>query len=68
MERDTIRRIREAVRSGALRQQFTPEDVNRTLKIEWAGTFLPKQRKGNPGGYTVLFVRIERGLYRLAEE
>ena len=29
MERDTIRRIREVVRSGALGQQFTSEDVNR---------------------------------------
>jgi hypothetical protein len=66
MKRGTIRRIREAVRSGALGQQFTPKDVNRTLKINWAGTFLPKHRKGNPGGYTVLFVRVERGVYKLA--
>ncbi len=66
MERETMRKIREAVRSGALGQQFTPEDVNRKLKIDWAGTFLPKHRKGNPGGYTVLFVRVERGVYRLA--
>jgi len=43
-----------------------PKDVNRKLKIDWAGTFLPKHRKGNPGGYTVLFVRVERGVYRLA--
>jgi hypothetical protein len=66
MKRDTIRRIREAVRSRALGQQFTPEDVNRKLKIDWAGTFLPKHRKGHPGGYTVLFVRVERGVYKLA--
>jgi hypothetical protein len=49
-----------------LGQQFTPADVNRTLKIDWAGTFLPKHRKGNPGRYTVLFIRVERGVYRLA--
>lgn len=65
MERETIRRIREAVRSGALGRIFTALEVNRMLKIHWAGTFLPKHRVGNPGGFTELFVRVERGVYRL---
>ena len=65
MERDTIRRIREAVRLGRLGRHFTAIEVNMVLKIHWAGTFLPKHRVGNPGGYTELFVRLERGIYRL---
>ena len=35
------------------------------LGIDWAGTFLPKHRVGNPGGFTELFVRIRRGVYCL---
>jgi hypothetical protein len=38
-ERDTIRRIREAVASGKLGQGFRAEDVNKALGIEFAGTF-----------------------------
>ena len=64
MERETIKKIREAVRSGALGSQFTPADVNQALKIHWAGTFLPKHRKGNPGDETE-FVQLARGVYRL---
>lgn len=65
MEGETIRRIREAVRTGRLPREFRPEGVNPELGIDWAGTFLPKHRSGNPGGYTGLFVRVGRGLYRL---
>ncbi len=65
IERDTIRRIKEAVRAGRLHEPFSPADVNRVLGIDWAGTFLPKHRVGNPGGNTALFVRVERSLYRL---
>ncbi len=68
MERDTIRRIREAVQTDRLPRQFTPADVNKVLSIHWAGTFLPKHRVGNPGGYTVLFVRVSSGVYRLRGE
>jgi hypothetical protein len=64
-ERDAIRRIREAVAGGKLGKEFRAEDVNRALGIEFAGTFLPKHRVGNPGGNTELFVRISAGLYRL---
>ena len=65
MERDTIRRIRAAVDAGRLGKTFTSIEVNKVLKIHWAGTFLPKHRVGNPGGYTELFVRIRAGVYRL---
>ncbi len=64
-ERETIRKIREVVRSGKLPEKFTPAHVNKVLKIDWAGTFLPKHRVGNPGGYTGLFVRVGKGLYKL---
>jgi hypothetical protein len=63
MERKTIGRIREAVRSGRLNQPFRAADVNRILGIDWARTFLPKHAVDNPGGFTELFVRIGRGLY-----
>ena len=63
-ERTTIRRIREATKSGAL-VPFRPADVNRALGLDYAGVFLPKHRVGNPGGYTEHFVQLERGLYRL---
>jgi hypothetical protein len=33
MERDTIRRIREAVHTDRLPRQFTPADVNKVLSI-----------------------------------
>ena len=64
-ERDTIRRIREAVADRRLDPHFRAEDVNKALGIEFAGTFLPKHRVGNPGGNTELFVRISAGLYKL---
>ena len=65
MERETIRKVRDAVRSRRLKNRFTPSDVNRVLGIHWAGTFLPKHRVGNPGGFSELFVRVSRGLYEL---
>jgi hypothetical protein len=65
VERETIRRIRGAVRSRELKKSFKPADVNAALPILWAGTFFPKHSVGNPGGNTELFVRITRGLYRL---
>ena len=68
-EGDTIRRIREAVLNGQLGQPFSPRLVNEALGIDWAGTFLPKHRVGNPGGYTELFVRVNQrpALYHLKE-
>ena len=64
-ERDTIRRIREAVADGRLGRAFRAADVNGALKITFAGVFLPKHCVSNPDGFTELFVRISPGLYRL---
>jgi hypothetical protein len=64
-ERNTIRLIREAVAAGRIPAQFTPSDVNDALGIDWAGTFLPKHRVGNPGKNSELFVQVTPGLYRL---
>jgi hypothetical protein len=64
-DRDTVRRIKEGVATGAIPAVFKPADVNKVLKIAWAGVFLPKHRVGNPGGQTELFVQIGRGTYRL---
>ena len=65
MEGHTIRKIREAVKTGRLGREFTAAEVNVAIMISWAGTFLPKHRVGNPGGYTELFVRIRSAVYRL---
>ena len=68
MERKTIKRIREAVRTSKLPAEFTPAQVNAALGINWAGTFLPKHRVGNPGNVTELFIWIRMGLYKLNTE
>ena len=69
-EGETIQRIRDAVRRGLLEEPFSPREVNDTLGIDWAGTFLPKHRVGNPGGDTELFVQVSHrpALYRLTLE
>lgn len=58
--------IRRAVTSGALTPRFRPDDVRRACP-GWAdhtyGVFLPKHRRGNPGGYTPYFVRHDDGTY-----
>ena len=69
-EGKTIRRIRDAVRRRVFMEPFSPSDVNDALGIHWGGTFLPKHRVDNPGGYTELFVRVSLSpaLYRLTSE
>ncbi len=67
MERETISRIRKAVREGGLPEEFTPKEVNRLLRIRWAGVFLPKHRVGNPRNETELFIRLDRGRYKLKD-
>jgi len=65
--RRTIRDIRDAVATGQLPEPFGASEVNRCLQITYAGTFLPKHRVGNPGGYTELFIRVSErpSRYRL---
>jgi len=67
-EGETVRRNRDAVSRGLLEQPFGLRDMNDALGIHWAGTFLPKHRVGNPGGYTHLFVQVSSlpAPYRLA--
>ena len=63
----TIFSIVSAVQLGKLSEPFTARAVNELLNIDYANVFLPKHRVGNPGGYTELFVRVNRrpALYRL---
>ena len=64
-----ITSIREAVAAGRLNQPFRAADVKAACP-GWANstysTFLSKHCQGNPGGNTVHFVWVARGLYRLA--
>ena len=65
VEGQTIRLIRDAVGAGRIPVQFRAADVNNALGIRFAGTFLPKHCNGNPGNNSVLFIKLDRGLYRL---
>lgn len=62
--------IRNAVRSGSLKEPFRASDVKAACP-GWAkstySVFLAKHRRGNPGDYTEYFVRHSRGLYILIE-
>ncbi|HWG12853.1 MAG TPA: hypothetical protein VG268_06245 [Streptosporangiaceae bacterium] len=62
--------IRRAVASGNLPQRFRPADARRACP-GWAdhtyGVFLPKHRRGNPGGYTEYFVQNPDGSYSLIQ-
>jgi hypothetical protein len=63
--------IYHAVNSGELEQPFTAAMVKRACP-RWAEktyqVFLPKHRKGNPGGNTVLFDQVARGSYQLISD
>ncbi len=60
----TIGLIRKAVQSGNLKEPFTAAEVNLLLRINWGGNFLAKHSVGNRST-TELFIRVDRGLYRL---
>jgi hypothetical protein len=64
-ERQTMRAIRRALADNRLAEPFRAAHVNHALQIAYAKTFLPKHCEGNPGGESVRFIRVERGLYRL---
>lgn len=64
-DKETVTRIREATRTGRLKQPFRAADVNQQLGITYGGVFLPSHRVGDPGKNTDHFVQVERGLYRL---
>lgn len=65
MEKQTVRRIKEAVRTGRVAQPFRAKQINSELGITWAGNFLAKHRIGNPRSETEHFAQIDKGLYRL---
>ena len=57
-----IQEIRAAVEAGRLKEPFAPKDLIQAgirCAASTPGTFLPKHRVGNPGGYTELFVRVQ---------
>jgi hypothetical protein len=60
--------IRQALHRGDLPERFRPSDVRRACP-GWAdhtyGVFLPKHRRGNPGGYTEYFERHPDGSYTM---
>lgn len=60
--------MRHAIRSGRLGARFRPNDVREACP-GWAdhtyGVFLPKHRRGNPGGYTAYFERHADGSYSM---
>jgi hypothetical protein len=62
--------IRGAVHRGDLPARFRPADVRRACP-GWArntyGVFLPKHRRGNPGGWSELFERHADGTYSLLQ-
>ncbi len=60
-ERNLIGQIREAVRSGLVKEPFKSSDFPFLSK---SPSFLSKHAVGN-GRYTEYFVRVSRGLYKL---
>ena len=60
--------VRRAQRQGRLGTRFRSSDLRRACP-GWAPhtyeVFLPKHRRGNPGGYTAYFARNRDGTYSL---
>jgi hypothetical protein len=63
-----VAEIRRARQRGTLPERFRPAEVRHACP-GWAdhtyGVFLPKHRRGNPGGYTEYFVQHADGSYSL---
>jgi hypothetical protein len=63
-----VEAVRRALARGDLAECFRPDDVRQACP-GWAdhtyGVFLPKHRRGNPGGYTEYFVQHPDGSYSL---
>lgn len=63
-----VRTIRAAVRDGRLEEPFRAQDVEAAcpgFAERTHGMFLPKHRRGNPGGNSELFVQVGRAINRL---
>ena len=63
--------VRRARADGRLDNRFRPDDVRKACP-GWAehtdGVFLPKHRKGNPGGYTAYFIQNSDETYSIFDE
>ena len=63
-----IKEIRQAVKEGGLKEPFRARDIRNAVPgyaYKTYQVFLPKHRRGNPGGETELFEQVAKGLYRL---
>jgi hypothetical protein len=54
----TILKFFDGVRAGILIEPFTIKEAAQATGLPWAGNFLAKHRKGNPGRETALFERV----------
>jgi hypothetical protein len=63
-KRETVQLIRDAIHYGRLASRFRAANVNAVIGITAAGRFLQKHCETS-GKTAELFVRMERGLYRL---
>lgn len=63
-----VQDIKEAVRTGRLKEPFRASDV-KVACPGWSdrtySNFLPKHRRGNPRGYTEYFLQRRDGSYSL---
>jgi hypothetical protein len=60
--------IVNAVENGSLNEPFSVTDFRRTCRgfaYNTYTTFLAKHRKGNPGNYSEMFIRVSEGVYKL---
>ena len=67
---ELVEDIKKGVRTGRLKEPFRASDVKAACP-RWSdrtySNFLPKHRKGNPGGYTEYFLQHPDGSYSLIE-
>lgn len=69
MEHATYDAIIKAVEKEVLKEPFSAKEVVEacpSIHPNTPSTFLPKHSVDNPGGNSVLFVRMSRGRYKLA--
>ena len=66
-QKNLYRKIKEAVNSGVLDEQFSVEMINQRLNnlLAKSSAFLAKHAKGNRGDYSEMFIRKEKGKYIL---
>jgi hypothetical protein len=62
-----VNSINQAVIAGILAQPFTVKDVNQKCVniLKKSSSFLSKHAKNNPGGYSVYFIKVSKGRYKM---